>query len=1172
MNQKIRCSHFLFTLFTLALLAMMLVSCTSDNAILYVLRGNNQRGLGKIEQAIPEYDRAIALDPSLAEANYNRGRAYDMLGDYEKAIADFDRAIALKQDWAEAYRARGRAYRESGNAERSLEDYDNALALNLDFADAYIGRGLTYATLGQLERAIQDYDKGIELSPDDVYAYYERGVAYYNLGNLARAIQDLDKAIELNPDFAATYVWRGNAHDDSGHFDQAVADYGRALELAPDDAYAYYNRGYAYLRRGYDEGDTSDLEQAIADITKALELVPDEAYAYYYYYRGLAYAGLGDNEQAIQDFELYLELAPDASDRAEVEAMLEELEAELYVDTPLLVDQAQSYASQRLANYRLKEPEAELADLEAYLALNPWDTQMFRYLHERRQSVAAYRAVLGQFEESLPPAPTAAEAEYARGMVLLLRGRYLGYADDVAAAADAFTAAIAADPTLAVAYHKRGLAYLAAVTTPEYGVTGMHIEGESGSVTRVDPVTNETFTQTIESYQQELNAFALEQSQAAAKAIDDFQRALELDPALVEAVHDLGVVYYVYGLGEPTPIEDAMGVAGALFGTAEPDEATRRGRAASFPLLNQAAELAPDWPLARYSRALANLLFGIERASGGMTALYAAVEDVDYSPNDERIAAAYSDGRVRIWDAQSGTLYLNFVLQNEEEYGPRQRIDFSPDGQRLATAGDDGTVRIWDAESGQELLVLRGHEDSVTDVAFSPDGASLASSSEDNTVRLWAVESGKERWVVDGQGPIAFSPDGAFLAADSGGDGLALWDVETGEQRGSLESGDTPAQTLLYSADGRYLAMVAVGGKLAVWNVQTEEMFEPLSKAVADMDVSTFVFGPDGRTGLVVAADSSLHILDVQTGEERQVLEVQKEGVNDIAISANGKRIAVAGADATVVVWDFAAGEPALQLAVAIDQDEAVAEALAALETALQDTDYLIAQGAEDGWPYYIRILAKVMTAELIGEEADSAQIEADSREFLLRSPNVNYDFRLQQAATQMRLSLTAAPLLPFLSGRLELDDDAPLYIQEGLGLRIELPNQAPNHTLADVSIPSAHYLRIHDDFRIIDLVVVDATLGEQSLEEWLAATFLPLYPDANVLPEPLETSHGSALLVEMGATHLAFLAAGEQIYTFAYRPGVEANSGFAGTYGITVGSGSTVLKEMIERVTFAQE
>jgi len=45
-----------------------------------------------------DFNKALELDPNLAQAYYNRGRAYQALGDREKAIADFQKVLEISQD------------------------------------------------------------------------------------------------------------------------------------------------------------------------------------------------------------------------------------------------------------------------------------------------------------------------------------------------------------------------------------------------------------------------------------------------------------------------------------------------------------------------------------------------------------------------------------------------------------------------------------------------------------------------------------------------------------------------------------------------------------------------------------------------------------------------------------------------------------------------------------------------------------------------------------------------------------------------------------------------------------------------------------------------------------------------------------------------------------------
>jgi eukaryotic-like serine/threonine-protein kinase len=73
--------------------------------------------------------------------------------------------------------------------------------------------------------------------------------------------------------------------------------------------------------------------------------------------------------------------------------------------------------------------------------------------------------------------------------------------------------------------------------------------------------------------------------------------------------------------------------------------------------------------------------------------------------------------------------------------GPTHQVTsaiFSPDGRRLATATFDGRIQIWDAETGEEVLSLRHSSlGTLHCLAFSPDGAELASAGTDGVIRVW---------------------------------------------------------------------------------------------------------------------------------------------------------------------------------------------------------------------------------------------------------------------------------------------------------------------------------------------------------------------------------------------------------------------------------------------------
>jgi tetratricopeptide (TPR) repeat protein len=94
----------------------------------------------KNNEAIKLYDKAIILNPTVAQAYFNRGTCKGNNFDFKGAIEDYDKAIELKPDYMEAYGNRGNAkinvYTSTGTInptqEQTLsacEDFHKAVSL-----------------------------------------------------------------------------------------------------------------------------------------------------------------------------------------------------------------------------------------------------------------------------------------------------------------------------------------------------------------------------------------------------------------------------------------------------------------------------------------------------------------------------------------------------------------------------------------------------------------------------------------------------------------------------------------------------------------------------------------------------------------------------------------------------------------------------------------------------------------------------------------------------------------------------------------------------------------------------------------------------------------------------------------------------------------------------------
>lgn len=130
----------------------------------------------------------------------NRGVAYAELKEHDEAIADFNRALALDPKYAQPYNNRGLTYDEQGEFDKAMSDYRQAIALDPKDAQAYYNRGLAYAKREKLQDAMRDFDRAIALAPNFFRVYQNRGVAYMLLEEWGKAVNDFNKVILLGPE------------------------------------------------------------------------------------------------------------------------------------------------------------------------------------------------------------------------------------------------------------------------------------------------------------------------------------------------------------------------------------------------------------------------------------------------------------------------------------------------------------------------------------------------------------------------------------------------------------------------------------------------------------------------------------------------------------------------------------------------------------------------------------------------------------------------------------------------------------------------------------------------------------------------------------------------------------------------------------------------------------
>ncbi|PYV19692.1 MAG: hypothetical protein DMG07_01345 [Acidobacteria bacterium] len=284
-----------------------------------------------------------------------------------------------------------------------------------------------------------------------------------------------------------------------------------------------------------------------------------------------------------------------------------------------------------------------------------------------------------------------------------------------------------------------------------------------------------------------------------------------------------------------------------------------------------------------------------------------------YSPDGRSLAvAAYRE--TRLLDA--ATLEPRRTLQGASDLV--RALAFSPDGKVLAGAGGAparyGEIVLWDASTGQMLRRILGHKDYVYGVAFSPNGKMIASSSYDRLIKIWDAASGAELRTLkehtDAVFPLAFSPDGRRLASGGADRTVKLWDVETGRRLYTLSDATDVVTTLAFDPSGGKLSASGADKYIRTWRLDADGGTMIQAIIAHEGEVTRIAYLPDGAHLVSAAADRTVKIWDLATGEARRVLPPQPDWVLGLAVSPDGKVLAVGRYDGSIGCYDTASGSP----------------------------------------------------------------------------------------------------------------------------------------------------------------------------------------------------------------------------------------------------------------------
>jgi tetratricopeptide (TPR) repeat protein len=238
-------------------------------------------------RAIQTEQRALALDPELADAHMWLGSALLGLERIDEAIVAIREALRIEPENGQAHQGLARAFWVGkGDFPSAIPEFEKAIELNPEAGYSYLQLALLLAYEGQYDRAIDVCRRAIDLQEqyisgnaglqivgaharlgyvyyltgrhDDALREYERELAFVASGDHALRERTL---IELNVKIAAAYKRSGRADDAERHFQRALKAFDARVATGADDPFTRYYVACLHALRGDTERALDSLER-----------------------------------------------------------------------------------------------------------------------------------------------------------------------------------------------------------------------------------------------------------------------------------------------------------------------------------------------------------------------------------------------------------------------------------------------------------------------------------------------------------------------------------------------------------------------------------------------------------------------------------------------------------------------------------------------------------------------------------------------------------------------------------------------------------------------------------------------------------------------------------------------------------------------------------------------
>jgi len=265
--------------------------------VFYVRRGGKEN----FRKALDYFNQAIALDPNFALAYAGASNmdsalsigSPDPRAELAKAKNAAQKALQIDPDLAEAHSALGILERADWDWSGAESEFKRAIELNPSYAQAHGSYAVYLSRVGRSAEALSEIQRAKELDPLSIAIKSSEASILLWARRYDEAMEHFREVLKMQPDYALAYEYLGYAYAAKHMYPEAIAEYGKFTGMNKGStASVECYLGYAYAMSGKRVEALATLKKmtGMQGAVSAAELA-------------ILYTGLGDKEGALAALE-----------------------------------------------------------------------------------------------------------------------------------------------------------------------------------------------------------------------------------------------------------------------------------------------------------------------------------------------------------------------------------------------------------------------------------------------------------------------------------------------------------------------------------------------------------------------------------------------------------------------------------------------------------------------------------------------------------------------------------------------------------------------------------------------------------------------------------------------------------------------------------------------------